>query len=134
MKTDILPSIVSFETNEASHLNARDVHLCVANKEPNGSDLVCLRDSTMSEIPSPIQASEVAPQAPSAISGRPKNIREFESKLRTHFGLSSREAKTVASRGWAALTGEPIEQKLDEIAALIAAATKQLTDTEKDMP
>jgi len=88
----------------------------------------------MSDITPPLTASEDTPPAPSVKSDRPKNIREFESKLRELFGFSSREAKTVASRGWAALTGEPIVQKFDEIAALIAAATKQLTETEKDIP
>jgi hypothetical protein len=88
----------------------------------------------MSETTPPLIASETAPPAPSSNSDRPKNIRDFESRLRESFGLSSREAKTVASRGWAALTGEPIDQKLDEIAALIVAATKQLTETEKEIP
>jgi hypothetical protein len=102
----------------APTLSVRDGRPSVADSEPKGSDLLCLRDVPMGDLP--------PSQPASAQSSRPQNIREFEAKLRESFGFSSREAKAVASRGWSALAG-PAQQEppLDELAAMLTEAAKQ---------
>lgn len=57
---------------------------------------------------------------------RPENIRDLETRLREDLGFSSREAKCIASKGWAALAGDQQEVELKQIADLLNAAATQL--------
>lgn len=60
---------------------------------------------------------------------RPEDVRAFETALRERMGLSSREAKRVASAGWHALMRQDASDELHEAAALLreSAAAFQLS-------
>ena len=59
-------------------------------------------------------------------SPRPGSIRDLEAGLRD-LGFSSREAKCIASKGWAALAGDPQDEELEKIAAMLSAAAQTYT-------
>jgi HK97 family phage prohead protease len=54
---------------------------------------------------------------------RPANIRDLEEGLR-ELGFSSREAKCIASKGWAALAGDQQDEELKQVAELLKAAAQ----------
>jgi HK97 family phage prohead protease len=56
---------------------------------------------------------------------RPDNIRDLETRLREELGFSAREAKCIASKGWAALAGDQQETELKQVAELLNAAAAQ---------
>lgn len=55
---------------------------------------------------------------------RPNNIRDLETGLR-ELGFSNREAKCIASKGWAALAGDQQDEELNQVAAMLTAAAQQ---------
>jgi hypothetical protein len=55
---------------------------------------------------------------------RPENIREFEAALRDTCGFSEREARRIASAGWAALRRDDAGDALNQIAAWLHQAAK----------
>lgn len=77
----------------------------------------------VSAVAMPANSSARITSVKSAASLRPENIREFEAALRDTCGFSGREAKRIASAGWAALMRRDDDSgELKEIAALLSKA------------
>ena len=61
-----------------------------------------------------------------AVKSSPQTLREFECLLRDVAGLSSRQAKCVAARGWAGIHDRDAHDAADEIATLLKQYTTQI--------
>jgi hypothetical protein len=62
---------------------------------------------------------------------RPGNIREFEAALHDACGFSVREAKRMASAGWAALQRKDDSEEVQEIAALFLKAATEFNSQQR---
>lgn len=61
-----------------------------------------------------------------AVKSSPQTTREFEAMLRDVAGLSSRQAKAVASRGWSGIHDRDDRDDADDIATLITNCTLRM--------
>ena len=58
-----------------------------------------------------------------AVKNAPQTTREFEAMLRDEAGLSSRQAKAVAAKGWAAIHDRDVQDETSDIATLLMQYT-----------
>ncbi len=93
-----------------------------AEYQSNGTTL--LKQIDLFEVSLVALPANSAAKITSVKSIRPENIRDLETGLR-ELGFSNREAKCIASKGWAALAGDQHDEELKQVAALLTAAAKQ---------
>lgn len=85
-----------------------------------------LKQISLHEVSLVALPANPAAQITSVKSARPTNIRDLETGLR-ELGFSTREAKCIASKGWAALAGDQKDEELKQIAAMLTAAAQTYT-------
>ncbi len=89
-----------------------------------GDGTTVLKQITLHEVSLVALPANTAAKIVSVKSIRPTSIRDLETGLR-ELGFSNREAKCIASKGWAALAGDQQDEELTQVAALLSAAAKQ---------